>query len=62
MRKTILICDKCHKETTWLYTMPYIIIAGKRLEFLENGNAKDLCYDCMKSLTNVINVDFFKEY
>ena len=46
MRKEILICDHCKKETDWLYSFYHIHIDGKLVTVDKEGYA-EYCKDCM---------------
>lgn len=54
MRKQILVCDHCKKETEWLYNFYHIHIDGKLVTVDKEGYA-EYCKECMLSLCDVIN-------
>lgn len=59
MIKTIKICDKCGKETNWLYTVPFMHIQGLTLAYQDNtpnGTVKnEFCENCTRRIISKID-------
>lgn len=54
MTKVTKICDRCGRETDWLYKIPTFSIDG--LVFtVRNDTNYELCRDCLKNLCDYIN-------
>jgi len=54
MTKVTKICDRCGRETDWLYEIPTFSIDG--LVFtVRNDTNYELCQDCLKNLCDYIN-------
>lgn len=59
MTKTVKICDKCGKECSWLYVVPFMNIKGYKIEFLEDtpsGTANnEYCEECTRKIMDKFN-------
>lgn len=55
MTKTVKICDKCQKETCWLYKIPHVLIEGLQINLYEGRHEQELCEKCAKELVSQIN-------
>lgn len=59
MTKTIKICDKCGKECTWLYKVPFMTIKGLYIEFNNDtpiGTAlNEYCEECTRKIMDKFN-------
>ena len=58
MTRIIKTCDKCKKETDWLYDIPRYLVEGKNLNV--TGIEQELCKECAQKLVKTIN-NFSKE-
>lgn len=57
MKKTLLFCDRCKRETDWLYECTPFGIDG--LTVTPRPNLKvELCKDCLRTLLEM-NQEFF---
>ena len=48
------VCDRCGRETYWLYNIPTFRINGLAFTILKDTNY-ELCKDCLSNLCEYIN-------